>query len=61
MVQTRSSSILSDDYLQLSPVGKEQDQTVFERAYPHRLPPFEVAAAFKNEHRILTYLNEVVK
>lgn len=57
MVQTRPSSILSDDYLQLTPVGKAQDQTLFERYYQHRLPPFEVAAALKNENRILTYLN----
>ncbi|MBE9396154.1 diguanylate cyclase [Pontibacterium sp. N1Y112] len=57
MVHTRSSSILSDDYLQLTPVGKEQDQTVFERSYLHRLPPFEVAAALKNENHILSYLN----
>ena len=57
MVQTRPSSIISDDYLQLTPVGKEQDQTVFERHYQHRFPPFEVAAVLKNENRILTYLN----
>ncbi|MCO4757709.1 MAG: diguanylate cyclase [Oceanospirillaceae bacterium] len=57
MVQTRPSPTLSDGYLQLFPVGKEQDQTVFERFCQHRLPPFEVAAALRNENRILTHLN----